>query len=113
MKLGRIILAGLAPLFSLSAVAAGWMTGTTTATSTGQVALAQSLPRLLSAVPYVLAGVEQSPVRTPSEGRGAHSVLLSLDALAFTPFEGSLWLLASLFSINLLYRTHAFAPLRC
>jgi len=115
VKLGRIILAGLAPLFSLSAVAAGWMTGTTPAAPEQITAasFAHSLPRLLSVVPYVLAGADQAADHQTADHGRTHAALFSLEALFATPLEGSLWLLASLFSISLLYRRHAYAPLRC
>jgi hypothetical protein len=116
VKLGRIILAGLAPLFSLSAVAAGWMTGNASAAPTGQItaaSFAHSLPRLLSVVPYVLAGADQTADHQTTDHGRTHAALFSLEALFATPLEGSLWLLASLFSISLLYRRHACVPLRC
>jgi hypothetical protein len=115
VKLGRIILAGLAPLFSLSAVAAGWMTGTGAVAPAGHItaaSFAHSLPRLLSVVPYVLAA-DQAQAHPSPEPRNSYAAVLSLEALFATPLQGSLWLVGSLFSISLLYRRHSFAPLRC
>jgi hypothetical protein len=115
MRLGRIILAGLAPFFGLSAIAAGWMTGTGPSLSSGQIAgsfLAGSLPHLLSVVPFAIA-VDQSPARPSPHQPGSHSFFLSLKALASTPFQSSLWLLASALGVNLFFRRHACAPLRC
>jgi len=114
--LRRIILAGLAPFFSLTALAAGWVTGADAGLLAGQITgsfLANSLPRLLSVVPFALATAEHSPARPSPQQRGTHSFLLSLHALASTPFESSLWLLASVVGVNLFFRRHTFAPLRC
>ena len=114
MKLGRILLAGLAPLFSLSAVAAGWMTNAAAPTDHVTAAsFAQSLPRLLSVVEFVLAGVDQAQDHATPQHRAPHAAVYSLEALVSTPFQGSLWLVGSQYSVNLLQRRHSSAPLRC
>jgi hypothetical protein len=115
VRLGRIILAGLAPFFSLSAMAAGWMTGTDPGLSSGQIAgslLTSSLPHLLSVVPFAIAA-DQAPARPLPPQPGTHSFFLSLSALSTTPFQSSLCLLASAIGVNLFFRRHACAPLRC
>jgi len=114
--LRRIILVGLAPFFSLTALAAGWVTGADAGVLAGQITgsfLANSLPRLLSVVPFAIATTEHSPAQPSPQQRGTHSFLLSLQALASTPFESSLWLLASILGVNIFFRRHTFAPLRC
>ncbi len=114
VKLGRILLAGLAPLFSLSAVAAGWMTSASApADHVTAASFAHSLPRLLSVVEFVLAGVDQAQEHLSPEHRTPHAAVFSLEALVSTPFQGSLWLVGSLYSVDLHQRRHAYAPLRC
>jgi hypothetical protein len=71
------------------------------------------LPRLLSVVPFVLTAADQAPARPSAQQRGTHSWLLSLDALASTPYQSSLWLVASALGVSLYFRRHTFAPLRC
>jgi hypothetical protein len=91
------------------------MTGTDPGLASGQIAgsfLASSLPRLLSVVPFAITA-DQSPARPAPPQPGTHSFLLSLDALASTPFQSSLCLLASALGVNLFFRRHACAPLRC
>jgi hypothetical protein len=114
--LRRIILAGLAPFFSLTALAAGWVTGANAGLLASQITgsfLANSLPRLLSVVPFAIATADHLPARPSTQQRGTHSFLLSLNALASTPFESSLWLLASVVGVSFFFRRHTFAPLRC
>ena len=112
MRLGRIILAGLAPLVGLSAFGAGMVTDAIPSKSAQQLAPADSLPQLLQAVaPMLISGHEPGPA--PSFDAPAARAVLALRALAATPFRGSLWLLSSLLAVDLLARRHQRALLRC
>lgn len=110
MRFGRLILAGLAPLFSLPAFAAGWIPGAV-ASRSAQMAPADSLSGLLATVvPLLVSPVDSVSARLP--GNGAAHAILALEALRATPFAGSLWLLASLAAVNLFLRRHPRRLLR-
>ncbi len=113
MRLGRIILAGLAPLVSLSAFAAGFVPDFhAPSKSAQQLAMADSLPRLFQAVVPLLISAAESVSAAPLVNRTAHAIF-TLDVLTATPFRGSLWLLSSLAAVNFLRRRHQPLLLRC
>jgi hypothetical protein len=107
MRLGRIILAGLAPLVSLSAFAASWIPDAIHSKSPQHVAPTDSLLR--AAVPVLISAGESA---APRENSAPHA-RLTLQALTTTPFRSSLWLVASLVAVDLLVRRHQRALLRC
>jgi len=113
MRLRRIILAGLAPLVSLSAFAAGFVLDShVPSNSAQQLATADSMPRLFQAVVPLLISAAESASPAPLESRAAHAVL-ALDALTATPFRGSLCLLASVMAVDFFHRRHQPTLLRC
>jgi hypothetical protein len=74
--------------------------------------LADSLPRFLAVVSFVVSSAEHSPAQGTEHAK-SHAQLLSLEALSTTPYQGSVWLLSSGLGISFLFRRHAFAQLRC
>jgi hypothetical protein len=112
MRLGRIIVAGLAPLVGLSALTAYMMAQAAPAESAQQVSSADSLPGLFHAVvPLLMAAADSSPAG--SLERPPAYAMLAFQALAATRLGGSLCLLASLVALDLLARRHTRSLLRC
>jgi hypothetical protein len=113
MRLGRIILAGLAPLVSLSAFAAGFVPDSyVPSRSAQQLSAADSMPRLFEAVVPLLISAAESASTAPLESRTVHAVF-TLEALTATPFRHSLWLLASVVAVDFFQRKHQSSLLRC
>jgi hypothetical protein len=113
MRLGRIILAGLAPLVSLSAFAAGFVPDSySPSKSAQQLTSADSMSRLFQAVVPLLISAAESASAAPLESRTAHAVF-TLEALTSTLFRHSLWLLASGVAVNFFHRGHQTTLLRC
>ncbi len=108
MRLGRIILASLASLYALAAAT----TTSAHAPSTSPQLTAADLPRLFQAVVPLLIGAADSASAVSPGHPSAHAVL-ALEALAATPFRGSLWLLASPTAVDLRARSHQRTLLRC
>ncbi len=104
MRFGRIILASLTAL-----VACAYTQGTPS--SAGAVTRTDSL-RLLHSVVPLLASAAESVSPAPIVKSAAHAVF-TLEALAETPLSGALYLVASLFAVNVLARRHQRALLRC
>ena len=105
MRFGRIILASLTAL-----VACSYAQGAPS--SAGEVTRTDSLPRLLHTVVPMLVGAADSVSPAPI-ARSAAQALLTLEALAATPLSGALYLVASLFAVNVILRRHQRALLRC
>jgi hypothetical protein len=104
MRFGRIILASLTAL-----VACSYAQGAPS--SAGAVTRTDSLRLLHTVVPLFVCAVE-SASPAPIVKSAAHAVL-TLGALAETPLSGALYLVASLFAVNVLARRHQRALLRC
>jgi hypothetical protein len=100
MRFGRLLLAGLTALAAYSYA------------QTAPKPAAHESFRLFQAVVPLLAHAADSISSAPVIQSTAHAVF-SLDALAATPLCGSLFLVASLFAINLLLRRHPRNLLRC
>jgi hypothetical protein len=112
MRLGRIMLAGLAPLVGLSALAAAMVTSFETL-SVSRPATVNSLPRMWHpVVSFLLSAAEDVATVAPAQ-RPAPRAALSLEALSGTPLRSSLYLVASLIAVNLLQRRHQRTLLRC
>jgi hypothetical protein len=112
MRLGRIMLAGLAPLVGLSALAAAMVTSFETL-SVSQPAAVNSLPRIWHpVVSFLLSAAEDIATVAPAQ-RPAPRAALGLEALSLTPLRSSLCLVASVIAVNLLLRRHQRALLRC
>ena len=105
MRFGRIIVASLTAL-----VACSYAQGAPS--NAGQVTRTDSLPRLLHTVVPLLVCAAESVSPAPVARSAAHAVL-TLEALAATPLSGALYLVASLFAVNVLLRRHQRALLRC
>jgi hypothetical protein len=104
MRLGRIILAGLAPLVNLSALVPGLAPSILLLKSAHHAAAADSAPSLLQA-PLLISAAEHTSVSSSLDYRAPHAIV----AL----FRSSLWLVASLVAVDLLVRRHQRALLRC
>src|SRR5712692_9219579 len=109
MRLGRIILASLAPLVSFSAFAGALIPDAIPSKSAQQVAPADLLLRAV--VPLLISAAESASA-APLEN-STHHAILTLQALTSTPFRSSLWLVASLVAVDLVLRRHQRALLRC
>jgi hypothetical protein len=112
MRLGRILVAGLAPLIGFSAlvlVASGQSGLHARNPEQGADPLARFLRSVvqLATAPAEFASVSASPERPSPQA------VLAFSALAATAFRHSLWLLASLLAVNFLARRHQRALLRC
>jgi hypothetical protein len=105
MRFGRIILASLTALVACSFTHGG-------PSSTGEVTRTDSLPRLLHTVVPLFVSAVESVSPAPVARSSAHAVL-TLEALAETPLSGALYLVASLFAVNVVLRRHQRALLRC
>lgn len=113
MRLGRIFLAGLAPLISLSALVTAMAAGPGVPKAAAQEQSAKFLTALLGTVaPFIVADHEIEPVSVARHSASPQAVL-EFTALAATPLRRSLWLLASILAIPLYSRRHLPAPLRC
>ncbi len=107
-----MILAGLAPLVGLSALAAAMVTGFDIR-AVSHPASTDSLPRLLHpVVTFLLSAAEEIATVAPSQ-RPAPKAALALQALSTTPLRRSLYLVSSVFAVNLSERRHERIPLRC
>lgn len=103
-------MAGLAPLVSLSALAAGWMAyphARISSHSSQQMAAA-----VFQAVAPLFISASDSTSSASLQNSHAHD-FLNLQALIATPFSGSLYLLASFAAVDLLARRHQSPLLRC
>jgi hypothetical protein len=76
------------------------------------VTASESLPRLLHIVMPLFVSVADADSAAPSATPDSHAVL-ALAALVQTPLSGSLCLVASDTAINLSFRRHQRALLRC
>ena len=104
MRIGRIVVAGLAPVLGLSALLAA-------AGKSPQKA--DSAVRLfLSAVSLAAPPAEFAAASAPSE-RSSSQAMLGFAALATTSLRCSLWMVASFVAVNLLVRRHQRLLLRC
>jgi hypothetical protein len=111
MRLGRMMLAGLAPLVGLSALAAAMVTGFDIRAVSSPAS--DSVPRLLHpVVTFPLSAAEDIATVAPSQ-HPAPKATLALAALSATPLRHSLHLVASVFAVNLLQRRHQRTLLRC
>lgn len=113
MRLGRIIVAGLAPLISLSALVMAVAGEPGVSSASNFHPSADSLARLLRSVVHLVApAAENASVSAPS-GRPSPQAVLSFSALVATPFRHSLWMLEKRVAVDLFARLHQRAPLRC
>jgi hypothetical protein len=104
MRLGRILLASLAPLFSLSLGAADH--------AQAQVAESGAFIRLLQSVAY-LAGPSAEAVPDSAANHPSLHAMLAVTALAATPLGHSLWLVNSFTAAPPLIRSPLSPLLRC
>jgi hypothetical protein len=108
MRLGRLILlAGLAPLLTLSAIAAG-------APQSGDTEQKPvNLARLLRSVALLaVSDTEGSSISVSAHPQYPQAVL-ALEALAHTPLGHSLWMVERLSSISVIVRPTRPLQLRC
>ncbi len=111
MRFGRvIILAGLAPLLSLSVVAA--VVSTTAQPAEQAQPGKRTLVDFLRSVAILVTPAESATVSNASPQASPQAVL-ALHALAATPLRHSLWMLASAAAATLPARLPQRAPLRC
>jgi len=110
MRLGRIILAGLAPLVNLSALVPGLAPGIIPFKPAHHSAVAISACILV--IPLLTSPSEGAFVSSSLDHRAPHAIL-TLGALSATPFRSSLWLVTSLVAVNLILRRHQRKLLRC
>lgn len=101
MRLGRIILAGLAPLVGISALAA--RPAAFIPPESRQISPAYALPLLFQAVVPLLISAADSDSRASLHTSSANCGL-TLPVL---------WLLASVVAVDLLFRRHTRTRLRC
>jgi hypothetical protein len=103
MRFGRILLASLTAL-----VACSYAQGAPA--SAREFARTDSLRLLRAVVPLFVSAAESV---APAPVRNSPHAVLTLGALAATPLSGALYLVASLFAVNVLIRRHQRALLRC
>jgi hypothetical protein len=111
MRFRRTILASLAPLIGLSALLASM----SAAMSAEPQASGGNRPliRLLQSVVQLVTPASEFSLAAPSPERPSAHALLAFAALADTPFRHSLWMISSRPAVNLAYRRHQRALLRC
>ena len=111
MRFRRSILAGLAPLLSLSALVA------TMAATPGDAAGLRpdpnSLVRFLRSVAQFVAPDAEHASIAASPARTSPRAVLDFAALAQTPLAHSVWMVETPPAVNLIARRHLRAPLRC
>jgi hypothetical protein len=106
MRFGRVILlAGLAPLLSLSAVASILVSAP--AEQPGK----RSWGELLRSA--VVLAVPEAPVLAAPAVKASPQAVLAIEALAATPLRHSLWMLAPAAGASLPARAPLRSPLRC
>lgn len=103
MRIGRIILASLAPLLGLSALSAAMATGPV-------VSNEKTLTRLLLSVVTPMA---ESSVLSDRTERPSPQAVLPFAALAETPFKHSLWMVTSQTVLPFSPRSQHLTQLRC
>jgi hypothetical protein len=112
MRFRRSILVSLAPLIGFSALMAAMCVESGGARGARPlIRLLQS--RLLQSVVQLAAPACDYTTAGPSHERPPARALLAFAALAVTPFGHSLWMVARRPSIQLSFRRHLQAPLRC
>lgn len=89
MRFGRILLAGLGPLFALSALVA--VAG---ALQPGSSSPQNAFASLLQSVAHLGVPVAENASVTVSSERPSPQAILAFAALADTPFRHSLWMVA-------------------
>jgi hypothetical protein len=105
MRLGRIILASLAPLFSIPASAdAAFPAGS-------RVPDSGNFIRLLQSVVHLTAPAVESAA--PSADRPSLHSVLAVTALADTPLRHSIWLVTAFHAAPSVARSQQRALLRC
>lgn len=107
MRFRRTFLASLAPLIGFSALMAAMCV------EPGVTRGARPLIRLFQSVVQLAAPACDYTTAGPSHERPPARALLAFAALAVTPFGHSLWMVARRPSIQLSFRRHLQAPLRC
>jgi hypothetical protein len=107
MRFRRTFLASLAPLIGLSALLAAM--SAEPQLSGGS----RPLTRLLQSVVQLVTPANEFSLAAPSPERPSAHALLAFAALAATPFRHSLWMISSRPAVNLAYRRHQRALLRC
>jgi len=111
MRFRRTILASLAPLIGLSALLASMsaaMSAEPQVSGGGR-----PLTRLLQSVVQLVTPAHEYSLAAPSPERPSAQALLTFAALAATPFRHSLWMISSRPAVNLAFRRHQRALLRC
>ncbi len=111
MRFRRTILASLAPLIGLSALLASMsaaMSAEPQVSGGGR-----PLTRLLQSVVQLVTPANEYSLAAPSPERPSAHALLTFAALAATPFRHSLWMISSRPAVNLAFRRHQRALLRC
>jgi hypothetical protein len=109
VRLGRIILAALAPLLSLPALA-----GDVARQDVSRPTAADSRAGLLRSMALFAVSAAESGCPAPAQAGPAAQAVFALEALLVaTHFKHSLWLVASVAAFDLLGRQHRRALLRC
>jgi hypothetical protein len=106
MRFRRTLLASLAPLIGLSALLAAM-------SAEPQVSGSRPLTRLLQSVVQLVTPASDFTLAAPSTERPSAHALLAFAALAATPFRHSLWMISIRPAVNLAFRRHQRALLRC
>ena len=104
MRIGRIILASLAPLLGLSALSAAMATGPA-------VSNEKTLTRLL--LLSVVTPMVESSVLSDRTERPSPQAVIPFTALAETPFKHSVWMVASRTAPPFSPHSHQRSQLRC
>jgi hypothetical protein len=107
MRFRRTILASLAPLIGLSALLAAMSAEPQVS---GGV---RPLTRLLQSVVQLVTPAGEYALAAPSPERPSAHALLAFAALSATPFRRSLWMISGRPAVNLDFRRHRRAQLRC
>jgi len=108
MRFRRTLLASLAPLIGLSALLAA-MSAEPQLSGGGS----RPLTRLLQSVVQLVTPANEFSLAAPSPERPSAHSLLAFGALAATPFRHSLWMISRRPAVNLGFRRHQRALLRC
>jgi hypothetical protein len=108
MRFRRTILASLAPLIGLSALLASAMSAEPQVSGGGR-----PFTRLLQSVVQLVTPASDYSLAAPSPERPSAQALLNFSALAATSFRHSLWMISARPAVNLAFRRHQRALLRC
>ena len=111
MRFRRTILASLAPLIGLSALLASMSAAVSAEPQVSRGS--RPLTRLLQCVVQLVTPASEYSLAAPAPERPSPHALLAFAALAATPFRHSLWMISIRPAVNLAFRRHQRALLRC